>query len=107
MLGKIQNIRFGLGGYDDAMLGISFTLGSDKECWGTHEFIGTWVSPPSEHANWTIESQTKLWGEMVRHIGSLLNDAKVGDIQKLIGKPIEAIFKDNTLKEWRLLTETI
>ena len=30
-IGKIKNISFGMGGYDDAMLGISITLGSDLD----------------------------------------------------------------------------
>lgn len=106
-IGKIQSVKFGMGGYDDAMLGISFTLGSDKECWGVGDFKGWWNSPPDPHAKWTLESQTTIWGDMVRFIGQLLADAKVSDVQKLAGKPVEVTFENNTLKSWRLLTEII
>jgi hypothetical protein len=107
MIGKIKSVRFGNGGYDDTMLGISFDLGSDKESWGVWDFKGTWNFPPDKNAKWTTESQTILWGEMVRWIGELLRDAKVSDIQKLVGKPVEVTFESNTIKSWRLLTEAI
>lgn len=29
-LGKITKVHFGVGGYQDAMIGISFTLGNDS-----------------------------------------------------------------------------
>jgi hypothetical protein len=106
-IGKIKSVKFGAGGYDDAMLGVSFTLGSDKTSWGVGDFFGTWASPPSEHAKWTVRDQTKTWGEMVRRIGQLLIDANVSDISKLVGKPVEVTFENGTLKSWRILTEVI
>lgn len=106
-IGKIQQIHFGNGGYDDSMLGVSFTLGSDKDCWGVGDFKGTWGFVPDSHCKWTFEDQTKIWGDTVRYIGQLLKDAKVSEIQKLRGIPVEVIFKDNTLKSWRILTEVI
>lgn len=106
-IGKIKSVIFGYGGYDDAMLGISFELVSDKESWGVGDFKGTWNFPPDKNAEWTVGSQTKLWGEMVRWIGELLRDANVKDVQKLVGKPVEVTFESNTLKSWRLLTEAI
>lgn len=106
-IGKIKSVKFGMGGYDDAMIGISFTLGSDKESWGVGDFKGTWGHPPSERAQWTVSDQTKTWGEMVRWIGERLSEAKVKDIMALEGVPVEVVFEDNLLKEWRILTEAI
>lgn len=33
-IGKIKSIKFGKGGYDDAMIGLTIHLGSDKGSWG-------------------------------------------------------------------------
>ena len=41
-LGKIQSVSFGLGGYQEAMLGLSVTLHSEKDHWGVADFKGTW-----------------------------------------------------------------
>jgi hypothetical protein len=43
-IGKIQSATFGMGGYQDAMIGVSWTLGSDKECWGVGDFWGAWAT---------------------------------------------------------------
>jgi hypothetical protein len=43
----------------------------------------------------------------MRYVSKLLRDAKVDSVEKLKGKPIEATFDGNTLKEWRILTEVL
>ncbi len=42
-IGKIQKVSFGHGGYQDAGIGVSFSLGSDKASWGVHDFWGAWA----------------------------------------------------------------
>lgn len=42
------------------------------------------------------------------YISKLLADAKVDDVTKLAGKPIElTINKHNSLESWRILTEVL
>ena len=106
-IGKIQKVNFGLGGYQDACLGISFQLGSDKQGWGVGDFKGTWAHKPNKHCKWNEDDQTKAWGEMCRWIAELLSSAKVSSIEKLVGKPIEIEFEGMTLKSWRILEEAV
>lgn len=106
-IGKIQSVSFGHGGYQDAMIGISFTLGSDKAGWGVGDFWGTWGMEPDKYTKWTKKDQVKILGETVLRINQLLSDAKVSDINKLQGIPVEVEFESNTLKSWRILTEVI
>lgn len=106
-IGKIQSVSFGRGGYQDAMIGISFTLGSEKQSWATCDFWGYWSMNPNPSCKWTKQDQIKSLGETVLRINKLLSDANVSDINKLKGIPIEVGFESNTLKSWRILTEVI
>lgn len=106
-IGKIQSVAFGMGGYDDAMLGLTVTLGSDKDSWGVGDFKGTWACEPGKYTKWTLQDQTEHWGTMVRWIGELLAAAKVSTVSDLKGIPVEVTFDDNLLKSWRILTEAI
>ena len=104
-LGKIENCRFGFGGYQDACLGISFTLSGKG--WAVGDFWGTWAHDPDEYTKWTVDDQSKTFAETVRKIGALLRAAGKDDIAKLKGVPVEVIFENDTLKDWRVLTEVI
>lgn len=108
-LGKITEISFGLGGYQDAQLGLSVTL--EGQGVGTHTFIGTWdyniIKSPSVSAKWTEADRTELMVDLLRKISDLLKKAKVRDINQLKGKPVEMTFESNILKEWRILEEVL
>jgi hypothetical protein len=41
----------------------------------------------------------------MRYISKLLSDAKVDDVMKLKGKPIEVTVEGNCVESWRILTE--
>jgi hypothetical protein len=107
-LGKIESVRFGHGGYQDACIGISVTLAG--EGWGVGDFKGAWdpeLVTTSKYSKWTEEERSKSIDEMVRYVSKLLKDAKVHSVDKLQGKPIEATFNGNMLEEWRILTEVL
>lgn len=106
-IGKIQRVSFGSGGYQDACIGISFTLGSDKTSWGVQDFWGAWSIERSDYCKWKEEDRIRQLGEMVMRVNALLTDAKVDSVEKLKGTPIEAQFDGNMLKSWRVLTEAI
>ena len=107
LIGKIQSIEFGFGGYQEAQIGISVTLGGDKEGWGVGDFRGPWARNPDKHCKWTKEEQIQQAGETVMWLRDLLLDAKVNNINELSGIPVEVEFEGNTLKSWRILTEVI
>jgi len=107
-LGKIQKVWFGLGGYQDACIGIHFTLGADG--WGTGDSRSAWdanLIKHSEDCQWTEESRSAQYSDIVRYISDLLKQAKVDSIDQLKGIPIEITFDGMTLQSWRILTEVL
>lgn len=102
-LGKIQSVKFGYGGYDDAMIGISFTLGG--EGWGCGDFWGWWTTSISSGTKWTQDDRIKYLGEVTWRIKQLLVDARVETIDQLKNVPVEITFDANVLKSWRILKE--
>lgn len=104
-LGKIQNVKFGFGGYQDAMIGISFTL--EGSGWGVCDFWGQWSIERSKNAQWTEEDRLRDIGKTGMRIAELLKKSKVQSIDKLKDKPIEVTFENMTLKSWRILEEVL
>lgn len=107
-LGKIESVRFGIGGYQDAMIGIHVTLAfqgsgcGDSRCaWDANKLSH------SEHCKWTEEDRSKQYDEIMRYVSDLLHKSKVDSVGKLKGIPIEATFDGMTLKEWRILEEVL
>lgn len=107
-LGRIDSVKFGLVGYQDSMLGISFTftsgsygVSSDKSAWDCN------MVKHSDNCKWNESDRSKQYDEIMRFISDLLRDAKVDNIMKLSGKPVELTFEGNLLKDWRILTECI
>ena len=104
-LGKIQRVTIGKGGYDDAMFGISFTLGGKG--WGVQDFWGTWSSY-SEGAKYTEEVWKGHHVEAYFKLMKLMKDAGVWEASKLEGIPVEVEFNSsNCLSSWRVLTEVL
>jgi hypothetical protein len=103
--GKIASINFGYGGYQDAQLGVSIVL--EGPGWEVSTFKGTWARDPDQHCRWTKEDQIQLLGETTLWLRTLLNDARVLNLNNLLNKPVVAIFEDNMLKEWRIFTEVL
>ena len=107
-LGKIESVRFGHGGYQDACLGLSVTLSGGG--WGVNDFKGTWdaeMIKVSEYTKWDEKDRAKGYDETMRFLSKLLKEAKVNSVDKLKGVPVECSFEGTLLKEWRILTEVI
>lgn len=104
-LGRIKSATFGFGGYDDAMIGFSVSLGG--ESWGVSDFKGTWSMAPTSTAKWTVEDQSKSFSDAVRFLLETLEQAKKKHVADLVGTPVEATFDGNLLQSWRVLTEVL
>jgi hypothetical protein len=107
-LGKIQSVTFGIGGYQDAMIGLHVTLGNDG--WGVGDSRSAWdaeIVKWEKYCKWTESDRDKQYVEIMRYLSKLLKDAKVNSVDKLKGVPVEVTFDGNMLKEWRILTEVI
>ncbi len=103
-LGRITKATFGFGGYDDAMVGMSVTLGGDS--WGVGDFRGTWADRTSR-AEWTVDDQRGHFADAVIWLRDTLKAAKKRHVAELVGTPIEATFEGNRLTSWRVLTEVL
>lgn len=107
-LGKIKSVRFGYAGYQEAMMGLRLEIGGD--CWGVGaDITGGWCNhiEITKHTKWTEESRNKERAELVEKIDTLLSEAKVDDVYKLEGVPVEVDFDRGMLRDWRILTEVI
>ena len=110
-IGKIKNVYLGKGGYQDAMLGVTFDLGGDR--WGVSDFVGTWgPSISSRGAKWTEGDRDAQYAKVMRRIGELLVAAKKERLDQLKNVPVEVTFSGNnnwggSLESWRVLTEVI
>lgn len=62
----------------------------------------------TQYTKWTESERDALLAKLMRYISKLLADAKVDDVSKLVGKPIElTINEHNSLESWRILTEVL
>lgn len=107
-LGKIQKVSFGIGGYQDSMFGITFTLGG--EGWGVCDSWGTWAPglvDPDPHCKWTDTERREKLADIATRISKLLLTAKKTDVMQLANVPVEITFEGTTLKSWRVLTEVL
>ena len=107
-LGKITSVKFGLDGYQEAMLGISFQF--EMGNLGCCDFEGYWDPETiacSPQSKWTEEDRDKRLANTMRYISKLLKDAKVKSVEELKGKPVELTFDLATLVSWRILTEVL
>ena len=106
-LGKIESIKFGL---DSSRIGLFYTLTfSQSSC--TQSSNSVWDPEQikvTQYTNWTESERDEHLAELMRYISKLLSEAKVDDITKLAGKPVEVtIDEHNSLESWRILTEVL
>ena len=107
-IGKISRCVFGVGGYQDAMMGLHFTF--EGKGWGVGHTNSTWDPnhvEVTEHTKWTEEDRSQHFDEQVRLLSDLLKDAKKSFVHELQGTPVEVTFEGNNLKSFRILTEVL
>lgn len=108
-LGKIESVYFGLGGYQDCMLGLHVSL-RYGDCLGSDDNKSAWDSnliKHSDHCQWTEQDRSRQYDEILRYVSDLLAQAKVDRVEKLKGIPVEVISEGLRLKSWRILTEVL
>lgn len=105
MLGRIEAATFGLGGYQDACIGLSLTFAGKS--WGCATFHGGWATERSEFTKWTEEERRNDLSDAVWKLKETLQEANKTHVAELVGVPVEVTFEGNLLKDWRVLTEVI
>lgn len=112
ILGKIEDVSFGLGGYQDAQFGLTLVL--KMRGFSTCVFIsGGWahgiVDPDIKNSNkWNESDRDKSMSEMCKKISQILQDTKVRNIDSLKGKPVEIASEGwNKDFSWRIVEELL
>ena len=103
-IGWISNAEFGMGGYQNAQIGFSFSISG--EGWGVSDFWGYWADKPSG-AQWTDQQRRESLGSSVMKLRKLLSDAHKDRLSQLSGTSVEVTFRGQKLHDWRILTEVI
>lgn len=110
-IGKICAVTLGTGGYQEAGFGLSLKFESSKDGWGVGAFVsGGWypgIVDPDKHTRWTEDDRRKSMADLSYKIAEILRQAKVNDISKLKGIPVEVTFENNCIKDWRILEEVL
>jgi hypothetical protein len=109
-LGKISSVKFGLGGYQGAMIGLHLSFSFD-ECCGISDSVGAAWDPETiecdKHSEWSESDRDRALSNLMREVSKLLDQAKVTDINDLKGKPVELKLDGMKLSSWRILTEVL
>ena len=107
-IGKINSIRLGYGGYQNAQFGLTIDFTSSKEAWGVIDFKGFWsTDTKSKGCKWTEKDRDSSFAETMRLINKLLSESNKQSLDQLKGTPVEVTFDGMVLKSWRILTEVI
>lgn len=106
VLGKISKVHFGKGGYQESQWGLHlcFDMDGSGVCTSVN---GGWAFAPSDYAKWTLESQTREYAEMNRKVISIMEDAGVDDVMKLLNVPVEVTIDGNSFHSFRILKEVL
>ena len=108
MLMKIESARFGIGGYQDAMLGLHLSFKTQSSGVGTSEcFWSPSLISHTERCRWTEAERDAKFAQICRLVDKLLYDAKVSSVDKLVGIPVEVVCENRTFKSFRILTEVL
>ena len=107
-LGKITKANFGIGGYNDAMIGLFLCFEFDGS--GIASDFSTWdpnIVKCSIHAKWSEYDRDRQYKKIMEKLSQTLKDAKKKTVSDLVGTPVEVTLKGNMLEDWRVLTEVL
>lgn len=107
-LGKITKASFGLGGYQECMIGLhlTFEFGGSGICTDYCAWDANKIKH-SESCKWTEEDRSEQYDEIVRKLSDILEDARVYSVSDLVGIPVEVELENRTFKDFRVLTEVL
>ena len=109
-LGRISSARFGYGGYQDAMFGLSLSF--EGSGWGIGTFEGGWsydIKCDAKYAKWTEADREGQFVKAVRLLNETLKKAKKRHVAELVGVPVEVVTggPGSTIRSWRVLEEVL
>jgi hypothetical protein len=97
-IGVIERVKCGIGGYQDCQVVFEFQLKGKgwetihvMECGWAHVSKEDLQKPNSSY-KWTHESRIQQMGEKFWEVIEVMKDAKVSELNKLVGKPVVVKF---------------
>ena len=103
--GKISSIYFGLGGYQESMLGLHICFSFEM-----HKFIYTsdaswdyYSVPHTDRSKWTEQARLDKYASITCSISELLAKAKVRDTGSLKNKEVTLTMDGLQLYSWELV----
>jgi hypothetical protein len=108
VLMKIDNATFGLGGYQDAQLGLHLSFSNSGSGVATSYSYWDYENiKHTENARWSEADRDRALIEVLRNLSVYLKEAKVSDVSQLVGIPVEVTLDNNTFRSFRILTEVL
>lgn len=104
-LGKISSVHFGYVGYQDMQFGLQLEFQSQG--WGVSTSISDAWALDIKPGPWTEEDRDSGYAKTMRELNRIMREAKVYDVNRLKGIPVELTFEGNVLKDWRVLSEVL
>lgn len=108
ILGKIQSVNFGFIP-DSPLFGLELTFSLD----GGSTYVSTGgalsfnASKHTEYCKWTIEDQRIAAMNVMQEIIQYMKDAKITEINKFVGIPVEVCLTNNRFTYFRILKEVL
>lgn len=105
VLGKITRAKFGMNRDYPFLMGLELEFGADG--WGIGDG-GKMMINVGPTAKWESSlARERAIARMIDSIRDLLIDAKVDDVTKLVGRPVEVTMEGNVFKDFRILKEVL
>lgn len=103
-LGKITSAEFGSVRDYPFLIGLQLTFKTEI---GNCGCGGKYTVNISEDCKWEETERETAIITMIEKVDDMLSDAKANYVSELKGKPVEVTFKNNTFKDFRILTEVL
>lgn len=108
VLGKIDRISLGMGGYQDAMFGLHIDLKlSNGHLVNWSDCFWGYDIEPSAGSKWDEHDRERQWCLIMTRIAKMCHQAKVDSFNKLKGIPVEAEIDNEGMRSWRILEEVL
>lgn len=106
VLGKIEKAEVGV--VENRFgLHVTLSLGAGSGVELSKTFWDQTQAPCTEFCKWTEDDRNSEMRKACLHISSVLYSSKKAFVSELVGVPIEAAIKANTVVSWRVLTEVL
>jgi len=112
-IGKIKSIDLSYGGYRDAAFGLNIAFTVKDEDGENDDYYYYFDGPWAVHLKWrkdnkwTEQDRTNHFGNILRRVNELVDDAKVNSFSNLKNIPVEIELDRRRVESFRILKEVL